>query len=246
VSRAGRIAGAALGWMILLFTLAAVIYAMAGNADLLRGEMLRFAPPEKTGLPEEEYAGVCRMTAGYLTGREDVFQHTFSGAGGTVYVCFQPHEADHMRDCRGLIRLAGTLRWVFGGLALALLGAGTMLPGLRRPMAEGALTGLAVFGGAAAVLVLWGLADFDGLFTAFHRIAFTNDGWLLDPSKDLLIRLMPVEFFISLAVRCLLWLAGAAAATGIVSYELRRIIPPAGGGTENPGNREDPGPGNQL
>ncbi len=94
-----------------------------------------------------------------------------------------------MRDCRGLIRLAGTLRWVFGGLALALLGAGTMLPGLRRPMAEGALTGLAVFGGAAAVLVLWGLADFDGLFTAFHRIAFTNDGWLLDPSKLSLIHI---------------------------------------------------------
>ena len=99
---------------------------------------------------------------------------------------------------------------------------------------------------AAAGLLAWGLVDFDGLFVTFHRIAFTNEGWLLDPSKDLLIRLMPVEFFIALAVRCLLWLAGTAAVTGIVSYELCRIIPPAGGGTEKPGNRPDPGAGNQL
>ena len=244
--RAGRAAGAALAWMLLLFTLAAVVWGIAGNGDLLGREMLRFAPPERSGLPEAEYAGVGRMTAGYLTGREEDFQYVYSDGSGNSRVCFQRHEADHMRDCRGLIGLAGTLRWVFGGLALALLGAGVLCPGMRRPMARGALAGLALFGGLAAALLAWGLVDFDGLFVTFHRIAFTNEGWLLDPSKDLLIRLMPVEFFIALAVRCLLWLAGTAAVTGIVSYELCRIVPPAGGGTEKPGNRPDPGAGNQL
>ncbi len=246
MSRAGKAVGAVLAWMLLLFTLAAVIYGIAGDGGLLAREMLRYAPPEQTGLPEAEYAGVCRMTAGYLTGREERFQYVYSDEGGTPRVCFQPHEADHMKDCRDLIALAGRLRWVFGGLALALLGAGVLVPGLRRPMAKGALFGLALFGGVGAALVVWGLIDFDGLFVTFHRIAFTNDGWLLDPSTDLLIRLMPVEFFIALAVRCLLWLAGTAAVTGIVSYELCRIIPPAGGGTEKPGKRPDPGAGNQL
>ena len=243
---AGRTAGAVLAWMLLLFTLAAVIFGIAGDGGLLGREMLRFAPPEKTGLPEAEYAGMGRMIAGYLTGREERFQYVYSDGSGNTIVCFQPHEADHMRDCRGLIGLAGGLRWVFGGLALALLGAGVLIPGLRRPMAKGALLGLALFGGIAAALLVWGLIDFDGLFIAFHRVAFTNEGWLLDPSTDLLIRLMPVEFFIALAVRCLLWLAGTAAVTGIVSYELCRIIPPEGGGTEKPGNRPDPGAGNQL
>ena len=44
------------------------------------------------------------------------------------------------------------------------------------------------------------LIDFDGLFVTFHRIAFTNDGWLLNPRTDLLIRLMPESFFIRLGL----------------------------------------------
>ena len=246
MSRAGGIAGAALAWMLLLGILAAVIYGIAGNGALLGSEMLRLAPPERTGLPEAEYGGMGRMIAGYLTGGEETFQYTFTDSGGTVRACFRSHEAEHMRDCRRLIALAGSLRWVFGGAALVLLGVGVLIPGLRKPMAKGAESGLAAFGVTAAALAVWGFLDFDGLFTAFHRIAFDNDGWLLDPSKDLLIRLMPVEFFIALAVRCLLWTLGAATVIWIVSHEIRRIIPPAGGGTENPGNRPDPGAGDQL
>lgn len=40
------------------------------------------------------------------------------------------------------------------------------------------------------------LTSFSSAFTKFHEIFFTNDLWLLDPSTDLLIRLMPEEFFI--------------------------------------------------
>ncbi len=232
--------------MLLLFTLAAAVCGIAGNGGLLAREMLRFAPPDRTGLPQEEYDGVGQMIAGYLTGREEEFRYEFSLGGDAVYTCFQPHEAAHMRDCRGLIRLAGSLRWVFGGAALIFLGAAVLVPGLRRPMAKGMTAGLAVFGAMAAGLTVWGLADFDGLFTAFHRLAFTNDGWLLDPRTDLLIRLMPTDFFIALAERCLLWLAGAAAVIWIGSYELRRNIPPEGGGTEEPRKRPDSGAGDQL
>ena len=74
------------------------------------------------------------------------------------------------------------------------------------------------------VLLIWGLIDFDGLFTAFHRIAFTNDGWLLDPRTDLLIRLMPTELFVRLAVRILLWVTAAAAAAGIGAKMLLKRI----------------------
>jgi integral membrane protein (TIGR01906 family) len=38
--------------------------------------------------------------------------------------------------------------------------------------------------------------SFDLSFTYFHKIFFKNDLWLLDPSKDRLIVLMPIEFFI--------------------------------------------------
>ena len=192
-----KAAGFMLVWTVILFTLAAAVYGTAGNGDLLAREMLRHAPPEATGLPETEYEGAGRMTAGYLTGREPVFQYVFSDAEGREYTCFQPHEADHMADCRNLIGLAGTLRWITGGLALLLAAAGVLLRE-RKAFSGGMFTGLGaaalVFSGIAA----WALADFDGLFVTFHRVAFTNEGWLLDPRTDLLIRLMPLNFFITL------------------------------------------------
>ncbi len=41
------------------------------------------------------------------------------------------------------------------------------------------------------------LIDFQGAFVKFHEIFFKNDLWQLDPKTDLLIRLMPEEFFVS-------------------------------------------------
>lgn len=51
---------------------------------------------------------------------------------------------------------------------------------------------LAVF----AALAVWGVADFESLFIAFHHAAFNNDLWILNPAKDLLIQMMPFEFFV--------------------------------------------------
>ena len=203
-TKLSRLAGFLLVWAVILFALAAAVYGTAGDGDLLAREMRRHAPPETTGLPETEYTGVGRMTAGYLTGREETFQYVFSDAEGRRFVCFQPHEAAHMADCRGLIGLAGRLRWIAAAAALLPAAAGAVLR-RRRDFTGGMLAGLC---GAAAVFIgitVWALADFDGLFVTFHRLAFTNDGWLLDPRTDLLIRLMPVNFFITLGTRILGW-----------------------------------------
>ena len=48
-------------------------------------------------------------------------------------------------------------------------------------------------------------------------MAFTNDGWLLNPGTDMLIRLMPEDFFISLGIRGAMWALIAPAALGIAA-----------------------------
>ena len=217
-----KAAGIILAWAVILFTVAAAVCGIAGNGRLLASEMLRNAPPEVTGLPEKEYEAVGRMTADYLSGRTDVFQHTFSDENGTIYQCFQPHEAEHMADCRKLIRLAEILRLVFWLLGMMIVIAGILMPKRRKGIARGVIIGLVSAGAVGTVLLIWGVIDFDGLFTAFHRIAFTNDGWLLDPRTDLLIRLMPTELFIRLAARILLWVMGAAIVMAIVARVIYR------------------------
>ena len=203
-----RICGFLLVWAVILFALAAAVYGIAGDGDLLSREMLRHAPPETTGLPETEYPGVGRMTAGYLTGREGNFQYVWTDANGRGYIGFQAHETEHMADCRRLIVLAGMLRWITGAAVLLLTGAGILLR-RRKAFAGGMLVGLCTAGVVFAGIAVWALVNFDGLFVTFHRVAFTNDGWLLDPRTDLLIRLMPIDFFISLGSRVMMWILAA-------------------------------------
>ena len=187
---------AALAWILFGITLA--IRLIAGDGGLLAAEMLRAAPPETTGLPAADYPGVGEMTAEYLTGRRDTFRYEPAGAAGTDV--FQPHEAAHMADCRALIRLDTTVCIACLGIAAVLTAAGLLRRNGRGPFLRGVLWGLRIFLCLAGVLLAWALIDFDGLFVTFHRAAFTNDGWLLNPRTDLLIRLMPENFFIRLGI----------------------------------------------
>ncbi len=214
-----RLSGILAAILWILFGITGVIRWMAGDGELLAAEMLQEAPPEKTGLPEAEYPGVCRMTADYLTGGTADFQYTVPDGTGGETECFQEHEAAHMADCRELIRLD---TWVcIGCLAAAVLLTvyGIIRPEGRKRFLRGILWGLRIAGAVAGGMLIWAIADFDGLFVTFHHVAFRNDGWLLDPRTDLLIRLMPENFFVRLGIRGAL----RALAVPVVLYTAARI-----------------------
>ena len=194
---------AAVCWMVFSITL--IIRLTAGNGGYLGYQMLKYAPPETSLLPAEEYPGMGDMTAGYLTGRTERFQYTFTGASGETVTCFHDYEEAHMADCRELIRLDRTVMLLSGGALLILIGAGVLKRRRSGDFCRGLLWGLRIFAAAAAVLAVWAVTDFDGFFITFHKVAFTNDGWLLNPGTDMLIRLMPEDFFISLGIRGAGW-----------------------------------------
>jgi len=41
--------------------------------------------------------------------------------------------------------------------------------------------------------------DFNGFWTSVHLLLFTNDLWLLNPATDRMIRMFPLEFFLTLS-----------------------------------------------
>ena len=200
---------AALLWLV--FSVTGVVRWIAGDGGLMAAEMLRNAPPAQSGLPEGEYAGVGEMTADFLTGRTAEFQYVLQGSAGEGTECFQAHEAAHMADCRDLIRLDLAVCACSGIAAAALTAAGWMHKSGRKQFLRGILWGLRAAAVIAGGFLVWALADYDGLFITFHRVAFRNDGWLLDPRTDLLIRLMPETFFIRLGIHGLLRFAAAPA-----------------------------------
>ena len=195
---------AAVCWLV--FGITGAIRWVAGDGGLLAAEMLRAAPPETSGLPEGEYPGVGTMTAEYLTGKREAFQYTVQGTG-----VFQEHEAAHMADCRDLIRLDTMVCIACGIAALLLTACGLWHRDGRRDFLRGMIRGMLGVAGIVLILGTWAAVNFNGLFVTFHKVAFRNDGWLLNPRTDLLIRLMPVSFFVRLGLRGLLRFAAVPA-----------------------------------
>ena len=208
---------AAVCWLV--FGITGVIRWVAGDGGMLAAEMLQTAPPEITGLPEKDYPGVGIMTAEYLTGKRETFQYVVAqGTDGTSCArteVFQEHEAAHMADCRGLIRLDTGLCAGCGIAALLLTAAGLIRRKGRKEFLRGMMSGMLGTAGFAAILIIWALVNFNGLFVTFHKVAFRNDGWLLNPKTDLLIRLMPTAFFVQLGIRGLLRFAAFPAVMAV-------------------------------
>lgn len=214
---AAFLTGLVLSLSLALAVLAMLIDGLGGSAPLMQVLMERHAPPETTGLSEEHYAPMAEMVTDYLSGRESTFQYTVEETQQ-----FQPHEQQHMADCKQLFDLDRLV--LLAASALAVL-SGCVTYGLRsckRQLAYGARTGCLLVLLMVALLALWGALDFDSLFILFHRISFTNNLWLLNPGTDLLIRLMPTDFFIHYAViLCITWLAVLLLMTFSAFYFLR-------------------------
>ncbi|TCT16839.1 integral membrane protein (TIGR01906 family) [Natranaerovirga pectinivora] len=57
-----------------------------------------------------------------------------------------------------------------------------------------------VIGGFISIIVVLSIiisTNFNYFFTVFHELFFDNDLWLLDPRTDLLINMVPLQFFIN-------------------------------------------------
>lgn len=187
---------------------------------LMRPLMEHYAPPEDTRLPSEEYEPVVEMICDYLQGDTPVFQHVFT-VDGTEYAAFNQKEQQHMADVQSLFRLCNGQVWAFITVIPIALIAEFHLFSEERTLRAFRRTLLALLAIVAAVVVL-ACIDFDSLFILFHQVAFTNDLWLLDPQTDLLIRLMPIEFFVSYAaIIGGLWLLGMAGLLAFVNHRIK-------------------------
>ena len=191
----------------LVFGITGAVRWVAGDGGLLAAEMLRAAPPETSGLPEGEYPGVGTMTAEYLTGKREAFRYTVQETE-----VFREHEAAHMADCRDLIRLDTMVCIACGIAALLLTACGLWRRDGRGDFLRGMIRGMLGIAGIVLILGTWAAVNFNGLFVTFHLVAFRNNGWLLNPRTDLLIRLMPTAFFIRLGLHGLLRFAAVPAA----------------------------------
>ena len=183
--------------------------------------MEHFAPPEETRLPATEYEPVVDMITDYLAGWRGPFQYIYT-VDGTEYAAFNQKEQHHMADVQELFRLCRKIAYgslaVYAVLRLIQL---AWCPKLNYRLIHAILLIEMIL---TLIVVTQAVTNFDSLFFQFHKVAFTNDLWLLDPRTDLLIRLMPTGFFISYAaIIGGLWLTGMAGLLALSTIRIKKM-----------------------
>lgn len=138
-------------------------------------------------------------------------------------IIFNEKEINHMVDVRRLLNIALGIRNVC--LILFLISFIYLLMVKKEMIIKsifwGSLSGVILL----ALLVLAFVFNFQDAFIFFHRVFFTNELWILDPSIDLLINIVPEPFFMALINRIIIYIVSFFGATimgtGICLYRKR-------------------------
>jgi integral membrane protein (TIGR01906 family) len=153
-----------------------------------------------TGITKPELLKVHQHLIDYYNSKIDTAQVAVQHGEKTINI-FNEKELIHLRDVKGLFLLDCTVQIVTFSIVLAcILLLLFLLKEKWRISIKGILWGSAVTLGLVLFLALWSLVGFEQLFVFFHQLSFTNQFWILDPSKDYLIMLFPSEFFYDVAL----------------------------------------------
>ncbi|MEA1959508.1 MAG: DUF1461 domain-containing protein [Chloroflexota bacterium] len=131
----------------------------------------KYDASENTGLSDEELTAIA----------EDMIIYLNTGEQGDTFDIFNEREIIHLNDVRNLIQLCYAIQWGALGYIAAFIAAGLawrrrrFVPLLFTSIALGSVFTIA----AMSILGVAALIDFNWLFTAFHRVFFSGDSWVL-------------------------------------------------------------------
>jgi len=136
---------------------------------------------------------------------------------------YNEKELTHLEDVLKIVSLFHFMQIVSLILFLVLGIAVYLRMGINKIL-KGLEIGSIIAAAFTAVLITWALIDFDDLFLLFHYISFSNNLWILDPSKDYLIMMFPEGFFNDAAMFIVTTIMGLSAAVWLAAFLVRRNI----------------------
>ena len=191
-----------------LFVLCFPLLLLTANLRFEVGELRlyeygfnKYGISEVTGLEGSELTKASTGLIDYFNTSKDSAQIKVVKDGQEMDI-FSQREIDHLNDVKGIIQLFYSVQWITLAYALIYILAGfitrkrAFLRRLMQVVFFGGIFTLALF----AFVGIWALIDFEGLFLTFHLTSFSNDLWMLDPSKDYLIMMFPEGFFFDAAL----------------------------------------------
>ena len=176
-------------------------------------------------LPEHLHEVTYHMIR-YMRGQEPYLQ-IMTLVGGQERYFFSHIEIRHMVDVYDLLAFRFPARNIALTLAVLTLAAFSIWTSGRKQLKylfkSWQIASLATLG-AFVVLVVTIAINWHRAFVIFHEILFNNDYWILDPQVDLLINIVPYDFFITISIFIGVFFAvGLAIMLAISTMLLRRV-----------------------
>ena len=214
---------------LMLIGILTALHAVGTDDGLYLSEQVKAGILPEAGISDGDLRALDGRLASYLAGDEGALNE---GDGvvempvfGQTQPAFNEREMAHMADCFKLFQLLRKVRARLIPWAVMLIVGGAYVLQDRKKARMAAwlsplllLIPLGAFG-------IWAAADFDGAFTFFHRLLFTNDLWLLDPRTDLLIRICPQSMFMAMGLRIAIWGLAVLAAVPALATLITFIWP---------------------
>jgi integral membrane protein (TIGR01906 family) len=237
---------------VALFILAIPLALIATNIRVAVSEhevydyaVREYGAAEVSGIPESELIRANGEIRDYLTsGDSGLLAINVRTEKDSTIPLFSARETAHMADVQELVGLLFTVQ--VAGVLAALTMAILIVVWSPRLLATAALAGSLLTVGLLAAAGLIAASGFDSAWTEFHVVAFSNDLWQLDPSRDHLIQMFPEQFWFEITTLIVLatiaeavLISGAAAgylymtrARDATAYRLS--APPVAGSIDEP------------
>ena len=181
-----------------LLIVSTTVRVYSHSADLYKAGFDKYHISQRTGISNNQLGEVARQMVDYFSGKSPTPQLMVTKHGEQLPL-YNEKELVHMVDVRSIVQIFSALQVVsillFIGLAIFIY----IRSGLWRVL-SGIQIGSIVNAVLTGILIIWALIDFNSLFLLFHYISFSNDLWILDPSKDYLIMMFPEGFFNDAAI----------------------------------------------
>jgi integral membrane protein (TIGR01906 family) len=218
------------GWLALVILAASIpvlivsctVNVYARSAGLYQYGFAKYRISQNTGISNAQLGEVAQGMADFLDGKKPSLQMTVR-VNGTDRLLYNQKELVHMDDVRSIISTFKILQTVS---ILSLLAAGAFVfaaLGVRR-LLRGILAGAIATVCLVGLLAAWALVDFYSLFYVFHLVSFSNDLWLLDPTRDYLIMMFTESFFYDAAIMVTATIMAVAVIVGLVTLVIEKAV----------------------
>lgn len=211
--------------MLILAMLIMSIELFIFDKGFYASEYNKLGTAETIGMSRETLNTVTNNLLDYITGARDSLDMK-GEINGVQREVFDSREKAHMVDVKALYLHARDVR------TICLIGAAVLiflafilrkkqaLGPLFRSFSRVSIVYIVIIG----ALAVYAAVDFYDFWTNFHHVFFTNDLWLLDPATEVMINMVPEQFFSDLVMNIIVTFVSAFLTLNIVALVGNRII----------------------